>query len=101
MHFILKAAIPVDAGNRLIKGDMEATFNKILGDVRPEQVYFAVADGQRTIFMVVDVQDPTDFVRICEPLWLGLEADVDVYPTMTSEEFATIGPVMAGVVPKY
>jgi Domain of unknown function (DUF3303) len=101
VHFIVKATLPVDAGNRLIKGNMQATFDKVLADVRPEHVYFSVADGQRTIFMIVDLPNPTDMVRVGEPLWLALEADVEVFPAMTSEEFAAVGPSLGQMISKY
>lgn len=101
MHFIIKATIPNAAGNKLVKGDMEATFNKVMGDVRPEAAYFAVDNGQRTVYMIVDVADSADMVRVAEPLWLALEANVETIPAMTAEEFATAGAKIGEVVAKY
>jgi hypothetical protein len=101
VHFLIRATLPVDAGNKLIKGDMQATFDKVMGDVRPEQVFFCVEKGQRTIYMLVDLQSATDMVRIGEPLWLALGADVETIPAMTQDEFQAAGPTLGQVIAKY
>jgi Domain of unknown function (DUF3303) len=101
VHFLVKATIPNDAGNNLVKGDMDATIGKVMGDVRPEAAYFAAADGQRTIFLVVDIADAADMTRVVEPLWLALEADVETIPVMTQDDFGKAAPIIAGVVAKY
>ena len=93
--------MPVTAGNKLVKGDMQATFDKIMADLKPEQVFFSVDKGQRTIYFLVNLQNSGDMVRVAEPLWLALEADVECIPTMTSEEFAAAGPTIGKVVSRY
>jgi len=98
---MVKATIPIAAGNKLVKGNMEATFNKVMADVRPEQTYFGVENGQRTIYMVVELKDPADMTRVAEPLWLALEADVETVPVMTADEFAKAGPGMGAIISKY
>ena len=101
MHFIIRATIPNAAGNNLVKGNMQATFDKVMADVRPEQVYFSVDRGQRTVYLVVNLQNSADMVRVAEPLWLALGADVECIPTMTAEEFAGAGAAIAQLVAKY
>jgi hypothetical protein len=101
MHFLIRATIPVDAGNAMVKGDMDATMAKVMGDVRPEAAYFAVADGQRTIFMIVDIAEAAELTRVVEPLWLAFEADVEAMPVLTQDDFGKAGPIIAGVVAKY
>jgi len=101
VHFIIRATIPNSAGNKLVKGDMQATFDKIMADVKPEHVFFSVDRGQRTVYMVVNLQNSADMVRVAEPLWLALEAEVECIPTMTAEEFGAAGASIAQVVSKY
>ena len=80
---------------------MKATFEKIMGDIRPQAAYFSIADGQRTLFLIVEVNDAADMPRIAEPLWLALKADVEVYPAMDVGEFDKAGPVIGEIVSKY
>src|SRR5687767_10211407 len=89
MLFIVKATIPNEAGNEMVRSGpaMKALLDKVLGDVKPEAAYFSVADGQRTLFLVVNIDEAEEMVRIAEPLWLGFEADVDVYPAMSVSDF--------------
>jgi hypothetical protein len=93
--------MPVAAGNKLVKGNMQAIFDKIMADVKPEQVFFSVEKGQRTIYFLVNLQNSGDMVRVAEPLWLALDADVECIPTMTAEEFGAAGPSLGQIVSKY
>jgi hypothetical protein len=103
MLFIVKATIPNDAGNEMVKSGpaMQALMDKIMGDVRPEAAYFSIADGQRTLFLVVNIEKAEEMVRLAEPLWLGIEADVDVFPAMSVSDFDKAGPIIGSIVPKY
>jgi hypothetical protein len=97
----MRATIPVLAGNEMVKGNMEATLNKIMEDVRPKEAYFAIENGQRTIYFIVDVEKASDMPRLAEPLWLALEADVEVIPTMSASDFGEAAPGIARVVSRY
>jgi len=103
MLFIIKATIPNDAGNDMVRSGagMKELINTIMGDVKPEAAYFAIADGQRTLFMIANIDKPEEMVRLAEPLWLGVEADVDVYPAMSAEDFEKAAPILGGIVPNY
>ncbi|HLF71549.1 MAG TPA: hypothetical protein VI759_05295 [Dehalococcoidia bacterium] len=103
MHFIVKATIPNDAGNDMLRSGpkMQELIQKVLGDVKPDAAYFSVADGQRTLFLIVDIAEGYEMVRIAEPLWLGLECDVEVYPAMNVNEFDKAGPLLGSIVSKY
>jgi hypothetical protein len=103
MHFLVKETIPNDAGNDMLRSGpkMQELIQKVLGDVKPESAYFSVADGQRTLFLIVELNEGHEMVRIGEPLWLGLQADVEVWPVMNVNEFDKAGPLIASIVPKY
>src|SRR5438105_1945027 len=102
MRFLLKAKIPVEAGNALVR---DANFGKrmqdILGDIKPETAYFAVEGGQRTIYLLVQVSDGSALPALLEPLWLALKADVEVIPTMTAEDFAKAAPHIERAAKKF
>jgi hypothetical protein len=58
MRFLLKANIPVEAGNAAAKaGKLGGTIQAILADLKPEAVYFTDDQGQRTAFIVLHMQD--------------------------------------------
>src|ERR1051325_1365634 len=103
MLFIIKATIPNDAGNEMVRSGpaMKALIDKVMGDIKPEAAYFSIADGQRTLFIVANIDAPEEMVRLAEPLWLGVEADVDIYPCMSVTDFDKAGPTLEGIVPKY
>jgi hypothetical protein len=103
MLFIVKATIPNDAGNEMVKSGpaMKSLIDTIMGDVKPEAAYFSIADGQRTLFLIVNIDKGEEMVRLAEPLWLGIEADVDVFPCMSVADFDKAGPILGGIVPKY
>jgi hypothetical protein len=101
MLFIMRATIANGAGNKMVKGNMEATINKIMEDVRPKEAYFTVDKGQRTIYFIVDVEKASDMPKMLEPLWLALEADVDIIPAMSASDFAAAAPGIANAVSRY
>ena len=101
MHYIVRATIPVMAGNELVKGNMDEVFNKVMGDVRPEAAYFAIENGQRTLYLIVNVEAAEETTRIAEPLWLSLEADVEFIPVMTQEDFGKAAPIIADIASRY
>jgi hypothetical protein len=70
-------------------------------DLKPDSAYFTVDKGQRTLFLVVNVDKASEMPRYVEPLWLALEADVEVIPAMSASEFADAAPVLGQVVPRY
>jgi hypothetical protein len=103
VHFIIRATIPNTLGNALMRdgAKMERTFQNIIDDLKPETVYYCLEKGQRTIYFIVNVEKESDWPRFGEPLWLGLQADVEVILAMTQDQFMAAQPVIQGVVPKY
>ena len=102
MRFLVKVRIPVEAGNEMVRdGKIGDRIKSILADTKPEAVYFAVNEGQRTIFMVVDVKDASLLPAIAEPLWLGLQADVETTAVLTEKEFAKAAQHIERAAKKY
>lgn len=87
MRMILKATIPVEAGNDAIRsGRLGAVMERILGDLKPEASYFYAENGRRHAMIVFDLKETSDIPRVAEPFFLEFNAEVDIQPCMTAED---------------
>jgi hypothetical protein len=102
MRFLLKVNIPVDAGNAAAKaGKLGATIQSILADLRPEAVYFADDNGQRTAFIFLEMQDASQIPAIVEPWMLAFNARIEMHPVMVPEDLMKAGSAFQQAVEKY
>jgi hypothetical protein len=87
MRTMLKAKWAVDAGNKAIKeGSIGRILEATTADIKPEATYFYAEDGKRTALFIFDLKSPTDIPRVCERLFMGLNADIELTPMMTLED---------------
>lgn len=87
MRTILKFTIPVEAGNTAIKAGRIGTVTEtLMKALNPEASYFYAENGQRHGLMVFDMKDPSDIPSIAEPLFLELNAAVELHPCMNTED---------------
>ena len=102
MRFLLRATIPVEVGNEMVRDpDMGKKMDQIMGDIKPEAAYFCLESGQRTIYLVITMDDSHQLPSIIEPLWHTWEADVELIPAMTQEDFAKAMPLLDQVMKNY
>jgi hypothetical protein len=102
MRFLVKATIPVEAGNALVRDpSFRQRLEGILGDIKPEGAYFAAAGGQRTVYLVVNMDSVHQLPAIAEPLWLSLHANVEFIPVMDQADMAKATPSIEQAVKKY
>lgn len=102
MRFLLKVNIPVEAGNAAAKtGKLGATFQSILADLKPEAVYFADDNGQRTAYIFLDMQDASQIPAIVEPWMLAFNACIEMHPVMVLDDLMKAGPAFQQAVEKY
>jgi hypothetical protein len=102
MRFLLKVNISVEAGNAAAKaGKLGGTIQSILADLKPEAVYFADDNGQRTAFVFLDMQDASQIPAIAEPWFLAFNAHVELHPVMVPDDLMKAGPAIEQAVKKY
>lgn len=87
MRWMIKFSIPVSDGNEFVKtGTIGQNFHSLMEDFKPEAAYFFPENGQRSGFMIINVNDSSDLVRVAESFWFGLRADITVTPVMNGED---------------
>src|SRR5437762_726099 len=93
MRMLLKASIPVEAGNAGMRdGRLQKTIQSWVAQFKPEAAYFIEEQGKRTAILVVDLQHPSQIPGMAEPWFLALNAAVEFHPAMTAEDLAKAGP---------
>ena len=93
MRFLVEVRIPLEEGNEgIMDGTILKKLHTYLAEIRPECVYFGVKEGQRTVFMVVEMASPELLPAIAEPLWLDYKADVFFIPVMDKNDFEKAAP---------
>ncbi len=87
MRCLLKASIPVEAGNAKAKdGTLGSLIESILAELKPEAAYFLTERGKRTALLVIDLQDPSQIPAPAEPFFLAFNASVKITPVMNAED---------------
>ena len=102
MRFLVKVTLPIDEGNEAIRdGSIMEKLQRIVEDAQPEAMYFTIEEGQRTQYLVVNVDDVKDLPNLAEPWWLLFSADVSVSPVFTLEDMKQMGPTMEEISRKW
>jgi hypothetical protein len=94
MRFLMKVNIPVESGNAAVRsGKLGTTIQAILAELHPpaEAVYFTDEGGQRTGFIVFDMQDASHIPAIAEPWFLAFNASIELHPVMVPDDLAKAG----------
>jgi hypothetical protein len=102
MRILLKITLPGPEGNAAIAdGSLGSTIGSILADLKPEAVYFAEDNGQRTGFVFVNIENASQIPAIAEPWFLAFNAKVELRPAMTLEDLQNAGPSIEAAARKY
>jgi len=87
MRTMARVSIPAEAGNKAIKdGSLPKVMQQVAERWHPEAMYFTTFDGRRTAFIVFDMADPSDIPGFAEPLFMGMDAEVQFAPVMTGDD---------------
>ena len=92
MRMLMIIRLPTDTFNAaVLNGSAGPKTAAILDEVKPETVYFSETGGQRTVFMVVDLKNPSGIPALAEPWYLTFSASVEFHVVMNREELQVGG----------
>ena len=92
MRMLVDFRFPLEPFNSMVKnGTAGQKIEQVMGDIKPEVVYFTEREGKRGGTMVVDLPDASKIPAIAEPLFLAFDASVSFHPAMTPEDLAKAG----------
>src|SRR5215210_5852462 len=95
MRFMLTFRFPTDTGNELARnGTLNQTIRSIVEEINPEAAYFADMEGARGGYLVINMDDASQIPAIAEPLFIGLDATVQIHPVMTAEDLERATPAI-------
>jgi hypothetical protein len=102
MRFMLTFRFPNEKGNELaIDGSLGQTIQSILEEINPEAAYFTDMEGARGGYLVLNMDDASQIPAIAEPLFLGLDATVQIHPVMTPEDLGRATPAIDQAAQRY
>lgn len=103
MRMLLTVSIPVETGNAAAKaGTLGSLVDEILADIEPEAVYWFADDrGQRSGFIVFDMQDPSQIPAVAEPWFLAFNATLSFRPIMNPQDLANAGSSIEQAARRY
>jgi hypothetical protein len=92
MRMIMDVRLPLEPFNTMARnGAAGQKLQQILGDIKPEAVYFSERDGKRGAILIVDVTDPSAVPRLAEPFFLAFDASVQFHIAISPEDLANAG----------
>ncbi|HLI55763.1 MAG TPA: hypothetical protein VKY26_01900 [Actinomycetota bacterium] len=87
MRTMLTVVIDTPAGNAAVKdGAIGKYLDELAQQLKPEAMYFFATKGKRTALAVFDMTDSSQIPAICEPIFQGLNAEVELQPVMNAED---------------
>jgi hypothetical protein len=102
MRMLMKVSLPIAEANAAVAaGTLASTISSILGDAKPEAVYFAEDNGARTAFIFLNMADSSQIPALAEPWFLAFNARVEFHPAMNQEDLKNAMPGIESAVRKY
>lgn len=99
MHYLLKFEIDNEKGNQEIRNpEFGAKVQKLLGEIGAKAAYFTALNGCRGGYALIEMNDASEIPQKCEPLFLWLNAKLEIIPIMLPEELAKAGPSIGAAV---
>ena len=87
MRFLVRAQIPTEAGNKMVKNPkFLQNLEDYMKKVNTEAAYFFEAGGDRTFAFIVNLDRADMIPSIAEPLFQDTGAKVEFHPVMVLED---------------
>jgi hypothetical protein len=87
MRFLVRMHFPVDFGNELVRDpNFPKKLEGVLNAIKPEAVYFTPLDGERGMYIVVDLAGADMIAGITEPLWQEFRCKLELTPVMVLDD---------------
>ena len=87
MRFMITFRVPTERGTRPSGTEaFPTTLQSVLEDLKPEAVYFSDIEGARGGYLLVNMDDASQIPAVAEPLFLAMDATVQVHPVFTPED---------------
>jgi hypothetical protein len=102
MRFMLTFLISPEKGHALAReGNLRPTVQAIVEQINPEAAYFTPIEGARGGYLVVNLDDASQIAAMAEPLFLGLDATVEIHPVMKGEDLDRATPALEQAAQRY
>ena len=102
MRFMLTFRIPTEKGNALARdGILGRTIRSVMEEIGPEAAYFGDTEGARGGYLVLNMDDASRIPAMAEPLFLGLDATVQIHPVMIPEDLERASSAIDQAAQKY
>ncbi len=87
MRFLIRMHFPADTGNELVRDpNFPKKLEGVLNTIKPEAVYFTPLDGDRGVYMVVNIASADMVAGVSEPLWQMFRGKLELTPVMVLED---------------
>ena len=74
---------------------------ELLSEIKAEATYFTAINGQRGMYVIININDASEMPAIAEPFWYWLNADIEFLPVLSLEDLAKAGDSIGETVQKY
>lgn len=96
MRFIVRAVIPTEAGNKMVKDpNFISNMENYIKANNVAASYFLELNGDRTVVFVMDLSSVDRIPAVAEPLFM-MGAKVEFHPAMTFEDLKKGVAVLQG-----
>ena len=82
-------------------GNLRPTVQSIVEEINPEAAYFTPMEGARGGYLVLNMDDASQIPAMAEPLFVGLDATVQIHPVMTAEDLERATPAIEQAAQRY
>ncbi len=92
MRILMIIRLPNETFNAAVRdGTAESKTKAIFDEARPEAVYFTETNGQRTVVMVVELENASKVPTLAEPWFLTFNAAVEFHVVMNQQDLKEAG----------